>query len=109
MLAEEYLKVMENKDYEGLAALFDTNGSINDYCPNGKGEAAYHVYGKEAIDMFFRNRFTFGHFSISKAVCLDDVNAEFVASYDGYLVFAKATIEKSPTGEKIRRVQIRPR
>ena len=52
---EKYVEAMENKDYAGLANLFSPDGIINDYCTNSAAQNEYHIYGREAINMFFRN------------------------------------------------------
>lgn len=106
---EKYVKAMENKDYTGLAELFTKDGSINDYCPNGTAQSEYHVYGKEAINMFFRNRFTFRKCSISEVQVVNDTQAEFVADYGGYLVMAIATVRRENKNGLIERLTVRPK
>lgn len=54
---ENYIDAIENKDYEGLGNLFTKDGHYCDYCANGTPQHDYHLYGKEAISMFFRNKF----------------------------------------------------
>ena len=61
---EKYVEAMENKDYAGLANLFSPDGIINDYCTNSAAQNEYHIYGREAINMFFRNKFGFRKYSI---------------------------------------------
>ena len=60
---EKYVEAMENKDYAGLANLFSPDGIINDYCTNSAAQSEYHIYGREAINMFFRNKFGFRKYS----------------------------------------------
>ena len=50
-------QAMENKDFAGLAELFTRDGRICDYCTNTSSQKEYHIYGQEAINMFFRNKF----------------------------------------------------
>lgn len=54
---ENIIDAIENKDYEGLGNLFTRDGHYCDYCANGTPQHDYHLYGKEAISMFFRNKF----------------------------------------------------
>ncbi len=106
---EKYVQAMENKDFAGLAELFAKDGTINDYCSNGTAQSEYHVYGREAIHMFFRNRFTFGKCSISEAQVVNDTQAEFVANYGGYLVMAIATVRREDENGLIERLTVRPK
>ena len=55
---EKYIDALQKCDNKGLSELFTVEGSLADYCPNSSGHHEYHVYGKEAIDMFFKNKFT---------------------------------------------------
>ncbi len=108
-LIERYLEAMLNKDYTALSEAFDKDGTIMDRCPNGTTQHKYHVYGKEAIAMFYRNKFTFARHSISECEVINDLQANFVSNYDGYLVMAIATIHSvSPLG-LIESITIRPR
>lgn len=106
---ENYVKCMENKDYMGLSQLFDADGSICDYCPNGTTQREYHIYGKEAINMFFRNKFLFGRYSIFEAEVVNDEQAEFIASFDGFNVMAIATVRKVNEQGLIERLTVRPK
>ena len=58
---QKYLTALETKDFEALAELFTKNGHYCDYCANGTSPHEFHLYGKEAISMFFRNKFLFCH------------------------------------------------
>ncbi|MBE5964559.1 MAG: hypothetical protein IKL73_06835 [Lachnospiraceae bacterium] len=106
---EKYVQAMENKDYNGLAELFDKDGTIIDYCPNGTSQREYHVYGKEAINMFFRNKFMFGKCSISEAEVVNDTQAEFVINYTGFYVMAIATVRRVSENGLIERLTVRPK
>ena len=70
---EKYVEAMENKDFAGLAELFTPDGILCDYCTTSASQQEYHIYGKEAINMFFRNKFGFRRYSILDA---EDVNVE---------------------------------
>lgn len=106
---DKYVECMVNKDYVGLSQLFDADGSICDYCPNGTSQREYHVYGREAIDMFFRNRFLFRRYQISEAEVVNDTQAEFIANFDGFNVMAIATVRKVTEDGHIARLTVRPK
>ncbi|MBU3876248.1 ketosteroid isomerase family protein [Faecalicatena sp. AGMB00832] len=108
-IIQKYIETMENRDYEGLAELFDCDGTLVDHCPKGTLQPEYHVYGKEAINMFFRNKFTFGKFSISEPEIIDERHAKFVANYSGYMVMAIATIRYTNEEGLIQKLSVRPK
>lgn len=76
---EKYIDAIENKDYEGLGNLFTRDGHYCDYCANGTPQHDYHLYGKEAISMFFRNKFLCRQYSILEPTVLSPSQAEFIA------------------------------
>ena len=108
-IIEQYAKALESRDYAGLAELFDRDGTIIDHCSNGTPQPEYHVYGKEAINMFFRNKFTFGKFSVRHTEIKSDRQVMYVASYGGYYVAALATIRRMTPDGKIERLSVRPK
>lgn len=75
---EKYVEAMENKDFAGLAELFTPDGILCDYCTTSASQQEYHIYGKEAINMFFRNKFGFRRYSILDAEVVNDEQAEFL-------------------------------
>lgn len=105
----EYVAAVENKDSKKLSEIFALDGSIGDYCTHGSGQREYHVYGREAIDMFFKHTFTFGKFSISEAKVVNETQAEFVANYGGYFVMAIATVRRVDDEGRILRLTVRPK
>lgn len=64
-----------------------------DYCPIGTNHDNYHVYGKEAIEMFFHHKFTFRILSITDPVIESETSANFLVCYSGTYLYARATIE----------------
>ena len=94
-LIEQYIRALEQCVHTALSELFAPEGTIRDYCPTSTGRAhEYHVYGKEAIDMFFRNKFVFRQYHIYGAEILSDTQAKFFATIGGYCVMAIATIRR---------------
>lgn len=69
---ERYIEALETKDFKALGDLFTSDGHYCDYCPNGTSQHEYHLYGKEAITMFFQNKFLFRQYSILSPVILND-------------------------------------
>ncbi|WP_432630851.1 nuclear transport factor 2 family protein [Brotaphodocola sp.] len=106
---EQFVEVIENKDYEGLGELFTPDGHYCDYCANGTPQHEYHLYGKEAISMFFRNKFLFCQYSIMQPAILNDRQAEFIACFGGYYVMAIVSLQQITADGHIRRLTVRPK
>ena len=106
---EQFLEIMENKDYTALGELFTADGHYCDYCANGTAQHEYHLYGKEAITMFFRNKLLFRQYSIMEAAVLDEKHAEFIASFGGYNIMAIATLQQLSADGHIKRLTVRPK
>lgn len=106
---QKYLTALETKDFEALAELFTKNGHYCDYCANGTSQHEFHLYGKEAISMFFRNKFLFCQYSILSLTILNGSQAEFIASYGGYQVMAIASLQQLTADGHIRRLTVRPK
>ncbi|MBD5521683.1 MAG: nuclear transport factor 2 family protein [Lachnospiraceae bacterium] len=106
---EKYVEAMENKDFAGLAELFSKDGSLSDYCTNSSAQKEYHIYGKEAINMFFRNKFGFRQYSIMEAEVVNDTQAEFIANFGGYNIMAIATVREVNEEGQIKNLTVRPK
>ncbi len=89
-MIEKYISAIEKNDYKALAAYFDERCKYFDYC----AATPYHIYGRAAMEMFFRNQFVFRQFRIYDYVIEDDYCANFLVSYNGRYVHARAKIEK---------------
>lgn len=106
---ERYIQALEKKDFKVLADLFTPEGHYCDYCPTVTHQHEYHLYGKEAIRMFFQNKFLFRQYSILSPVILNDRQAEFIASFGGCYVMAIANLQQISADGHIRRLTVRPR
>ena len=106
---EKFVEAMENKDFAGLAELFTPDGILCDYCTTSASQQEYHIYGKEAINMFFRNKFGFRRYSILDAEVVNDEQAEFIANFGGYNIMAIATVRKTDENGLIQRLTVRPK
>ncbi len=107
-MIEKYIEAIQEGDYKALAACFSLKCRYFDYCPASNNRTNYHVYGRNAIDMFFRNKFVFRQFSISDAVIESDTSANFLVSYGGTYLHVKATIEKLSEEGLIEELTVRP-
>ena len=67
-MIKKYIEAMQKGDYKALAACFAPKCRYFDYCPIGANHDNYHVYGREAIEMFFHHKFTFRILSITDPV-----------------------------------------
>ena len=67
------------------------------------------IYGKEAINMFFRNKFGFRQYSILEAEVVNDTQAEFIANFGGYNIMAIATVREVDENGLIERLTVRPK
>lgn len=108
-MIEQYIEALENRDYEALGRLFTEDGHYCDYCGTGTSQNEYHLYGREAIAMFFRNKFFFYQYSITEPIVLNDRQAEFIASYGGYYVMALVNLQQLSANGQIRRLTVRPK
>lgn len=106
---EKYIEAMENKDFAGLADLFTKDGILCDYCSNSSNQREYHIYGKEAINMFFRNKFGFRQYSIIGAEVVNKEQSEFIANFGGYHIMAIATVRETDKDGFIKRLTVRPK
>lgn len=106
---EKYVEAMENKDFAGLANLFTKDGILCDYCTTSSSQQEYHIYGREAINMFFRNKFGFRQYSISEAEVVNVEQAEFIANFGGYHIMAIATVREEDENGFIKRLTVRPK
>ncbi len=88
-MIEKYIDYIETNNYKELATLFDPKCKYFDYC----AQTNYHIYGNRAIEMFFHNQFFFRQFKIYDYVIENDTCANFMVSYKGAYVHARATIE----------------
>ena len=93
---EKYIEALQKCDNKALAEIFAPDGTLRDYCP-------------KAIDMFFKNKFTFRQYLISDAEIVNDNQAEFVACIGGYYVMAIATVRRVDENGLIARLTVRPK
>lgn len=107
-MIEKYIEAMLNGDYKALAACFAPHCRYFDYCPIGTNRDNYHVYGREAIEMFFHHKFTFRILSITDPVIESETSANFLVAYGGTYLSARATIEMATEDGLIQELTVRP-
>jgi hypothetical protein len=107
-MLEKALKALESRDYKALAACFSEDGKYFDYCPSCNGKDNYFVYGSAAVEMFFRNRFTFDLLTVSDPVAESDRTASFFGAYEGPYLFARFEIEELDAHGLIRKAVVHP-
>ncbi|MBR6951200.1 MAG: hypothetical protein IKH56_05675 [Oscillospiraceae bacterium] len=107
-MINKVMKALYEKDYVGLAECFSPECKYMDYCPSLNGNENYFVYGKEAVEMFFRNRFVHKHFEIASPRVEDSDTATFFGYYDAPFVYARLRIEKRDEQGKIVKLVVSP-
>ncbi len=107
-MLEKVLKALESRDYKALAACFSEDGKYLDYCPACNGKDNYFVYGSVAIEMFFRNRFTFDLLTVSDPVVEGDGTASFFGAYEGPYLFGRFVIEETDASGLIKKAVVHP-
>ena len=93
MVINDFISAMMNKDHEALAACFVENCRFIDYCPSLAHKQDTFLYGPNAINMYFHNRFMFNGFTMQDPRITSDRTANFFVNYSGTLVHAVAAIE----------------
>ena len=107
-MINKVMTALTNKDFKGLAECFSKDCRYFDYCPSLGGKENYFVYGKEAVEMFFRNKFVHRHFEASSAVVENESCASFFGSYDAPFVYAGVRIEAFDDDGLIEKLVVSP-
>lgn len=98
MVINDFVAAMQTKDHKALAACFTEECRLVDYCPSlVKRENAF-LYGRNAIEMFFHNKFMFGGFGMLDARITNEHTVNFYANYNGTMIHALAQIENCNDG-----------
>lgn len=98
MVINDFVTAMQNKDHEALAACFADGCRLFDYCPSVAGRSNSFLYGRNAIEMFYHNKFTFGGFGMLDPRIVDERTVNFYSNYNGTIIHALAQIENCNDG-----------
>lgn len=98
MVINDFVTAMQNKDYQALAACFTEDCRFFDYCPSVVKRENSFLYGRNAVDMFFHNRFTFGGYTMLDPRIVNERTVNFYADYHGTIIHALAQIENCNDG-----------
>lgn len=98
MVINDFVAAMQNKDYEALAACFAQDSRLFDYCPSVVKRENSFLFGRNAIEMFYHNKFTFGGYGILDPRVVSDRTVNFYADYHGTIIHALAQIENCTDG-----------
>lgn len=107
-MINKVITALIEKDYQGLAECFARDCRYSDYCPSLNGKENYFLYGREAVEMFFRNRFVHNHFEAASPVIESEQSATFFGSYDAPFVYARIRIEALADDGSIEKIVISP-
>lgn len=107
-MIEKAVRALADRDFKAFAGCFSEDGRYFDYCPACNGKDNYVVYGSAAIEMFFRNRFTFDLLTVSDPVVEDDKTASFFGAYEGPYIFARFRIEALDDAGCIKKAVVHP-
>lgn len=94
MMIKDFADAMVNKDYVALSECFCDQSRLMDYCPAGKGQSNFFVYGDKAINMFYHNRFVLGGYAVYDPEIVNERTVNFYATYGGIILHAVASIEE---------------
>jgi hypothetical protein len=107
-LIDRAVTALKNQDYSAFAACFSEDGKYYDYCPSSNGGDNWFVYGREAIEMFFRNRFVHDHLIVSDPVPESERRASFFGAYDGPYLFSMFEIAETDEHGLIQKAVVHP-
>ena len=107
-MIERIMRALEQKQFKELSECFSRDGIYVDYCPALEGGECYYVYGREAIEMFFRNRFVHEHFEAASVRIEGEKRATYFGYYDAPFVYASAEIEGVDDEGLVTRFTARP-
>ena len=93
IMIERIMQALFEKRYKELSECFSKNAVYIDYCPALEGKECYYVYGREAIEMYFRNRFVHGHFEVASVKIESERKATYFGFYDAPFIYAAAEID----------------
>ena len=100
MVINDFVTAMQGKDHKGLAACFTEDSRLVDYCPSMVKRQNTFLYGRNAIEMSFHNKFMFGGFTMRDPRIVNERTVNFYADYNGTIIHALAQIENVTKEDK---------
>jgi hypothetical protein len=107
-MLKNILDAFISKNSEELASFFSEDCVYFDYCPSSVGRQNYYLYGRDGLEMFFRNRFASGQFEIGSPKVEGPDTASFFGAYYGPYVFARIRIEEFGDDGLVRKAVVHP-
>lgn len=107
-LLKEFLNKMKSSDILGLTDLFDIDATLDDYCQSGMFNTETHLIGREAIDMYFSNRFIFQTYLFKNGELHDDSHGEMEVMIVGALKRVSVHLQEVTEDRKIKSLVINP-
>jgi hypothetical protein len=107
-MIKKAMDALVRQDYKAFSDCFSEDCKYFDYCPAQHGKDNYVVYGRDGVEMFFRNRFAFDLLIVAQPVIEDENTASFFGAYDAPFVFARFEIEATDEAGLIRRAVVHP-
>lgn len=108
MIIEKVMHAMEAGDYKALAECFADEGKMFDYGPSCNGWDNYFCYGRDHVEMFWRNRFVHDHVRVGQARVESETRGSYFAAYDGPYVYVRFEIESADDSGKILKAVVHP-
>jgi hypothetical protein len=102
------MKALTEKDFAAFASCFSEDGKYIDYCPSLNGKNNYFLYGSASIEMFMRNRFSFGQLIIAEPEIEDENSATYFGAYEGPYQYAELEIEEYDEAGLIKKAVAHP-
>ena len=107
-MIERFMRNMEAKDYKAMADMMSSRCRYIDYCPSTFNMENYHLYGSEAVEMFFRSKFFFGEIQVSDIAVVSNTRANYIVAYGDIHLYVCAKIEEFDEDGKIKVLVVRP-
>ena len=79
MVINDFVAAMQAKDHRALAACFAEECRLVDYCPSQVKRPNAFLYGRNAIEMFYHNKFMFGGFTMHDPRVVNERTVNFYA------------------------------
>ena len=101
MVINDFVSAMQSKDHEALAACFAEECRLFDYCPSVVKRQNSFLFGRNAIEMYYHNKFMFGGFGMLDPRVVNERTVNFYADYNGTIIHALAQIENCTAEVKL--------